>query len=227
MFCYMLPWNFEQITHAGTEMILRETNDTVDDTTDPIEDTPPLPQIADVPQIENIEQATVDGGGKYCKWTDAAIVSLVEAKLVELARLMNKSDTKFHMSRAQLKWEAISNHLKGEGFDYKWSRCRDKWGHEQTAYKKLSDWQNMSGKPDYFSMTSGERKAAGLLPECTLEHFNLMGRAMKERANINPPGVGDSGERRKKKIQLPQTPSVEEEEGYTSGFERDFERDSI
>ena len=91
------------------------------------------------PEIQTHEQNAIELGGKYCKWTDAAMQCLVDAKLVELARLQNKSDTKFHMLRAQQKWEIISAHLKNEGFDYKWTRCRDKWSAEGTIYKKLSD----------------------------------------------------------------------------------------
>jgi Myb/SANT-like DNA-binding domain len=211
MLFYNLPWCFDQVTNEGTNMIQPETNENVEDVSVPLQHNPP-----EELHIVTNEQATKDGGGKYCKWTEAAVVCLVEAKLVELARLMNKADTKFHLSKAQIKWEAISNYLKGEGHSYKWTRCRDKWSHEQTAYKKISDLQNMSGKQDYFAMSSVERKEAGLLPECTVEHYNIMGRAMKERANINPHGVGDSGQRRKKKIMLPLTPSTEDQEVYTS-----------
>jgi hypothetical protein len=74
----------------------------------------------------------------------------------------------------------------------------------------------MSGKQDFFTMSAQEKKEAGFVSDCTLEHYNLMGRAMKDRANINPPGVGDSGRRRRKKIVLPDPMSSEEQQDYTS-----------
>ena len=106
--------------------------------------------------------------------------------------------------------------MKAEGFDYNWTRCRDKWRAEGTIYKRLSDYQNMSGKQDYFSMSYAERKEIGLPPDYSLEQYNVLGSFMKDRANINPPGVRDSGKRRRKRNHFPVSVSVDEEDGNTS-----------
>lgn len=170
-----------------------------------------------------------DGGS--CKWTEKSLKVLVDAKLQELKRLMDKSDTKFHMLKAHMKWQLISDHLHGQGLSYSWKQCRDKWGAELTVYKRLSDFQNMSGREDYFTMGAEERKSYGLPADYSAEQFELLGTVLKDRANINPPGIGDSGiPRKKKSVNSKSTPSSGTGSGKkknSSGSDKDSSDDEF
>ena len=144
---------------------------------------------------QNIEEK--EGGS--CRWNEKSLKVLVDAKQFELRRLMDKRETKFHMLKAQSKWQHISDYVNSMGYNFSWKQCRDKWGAELTVYKRLSDYQNMSGKEDYFAMEPEARKSLGLPMDYSAEQFELLGTVLKDRANINPPGIGDSGKRRQKK----------------------------
>jgi Myb/SANT-like DNA-binding domain len=135
-----------------------------------------------------------------CRWTENSFSALVDAKVVELNRLLDKGQTKFHMLRADLKWEEISKFVAALGFNYNATQCKHKWSSEHSFYKKVSDFQNYSGREDYFTMDPGERKKNGLPPNYSEEHYRLMDSALKDRANINPPGIRDPARARASKV---------------------------
>ena len=85
------------------------------------------------------EKAGDEKEGGSCRWSDKSVKVLVDAKQIELKRLMDKSDTKFHMLKAQSKWQKISEYVNSMGYNFTWKQCRDKWGAELTVYKRLSD----------------------------------------------------------------------------------------
>ena len=151
-----------------------------------------------------------------CKWTEKAFAYLVDAKMQELQRLMDKNDAKFHMLRAESKWKYISEYMAQFGQKYNWKQCRDKWGAEMTLYKRLSDYQGFSGRQDYFAMEPEERKQVGLPADYSAEHFELMSKVLKDRDNINPPGVRDSG-KVKRQVRKAQTSTSDHFTGTEDG----------
>jgi Myb/SANT-like DNA-binding domain len=135
-----------------------------------------------------------------CKWSEKAFSALVDAKVVELNRLLDKSEAKFHMLRVDLKWQEIAKFMSSTGFNYTATQCKHKWGTEHKLYKKVSDYQNFSGRENYFTMEPQDRKKNGLPPNFCEERFMLMDSALKDRANIKPPGIRDSSRQRNAKV---------------------------
>jgi Myb/SANT-like DNA-binding domain len=144
-------------------------------------------------QVAKKKKITKNVDSDAWKWSEASVEALVEAKRLELHKLLDKKNTKFHMLRAPLKWEEIASHLKNEGFNVNWTQCRDKWQNEYTTYKRLSDFQHLSGQEDYFTMDIASRKSLGFPLDYNREKYDIIDSVCKDRANINPPGVGDSG----------------------------------
>lgn len=152
----------------------------------------PPPQ-ANPPHSSQNKRSRKDRGPN---WLPQEILVLIRAKREMYLEELDTIDGRDLMTPDNTKWMRIYDDLMRAGFSpclRDGPACKAKWNQLISDYKRIADYLCRTGRnvPDYWELSSAERKAEGLPRMFAKEFYDAIHEWFSNRPQIQPPHVRD------------------------------------
>lgn len=151
------------------------------------------PPVVTPPGASQPKRARKDRGPN---WLPQEILILIRAKRDMYLEELDTVDGRDLMTPDNTKWIRISHDIMRAGFSpvlRDGPACKAKWNQLIPDYKKIADYLGRTGRniPDYWDLSSAERKAEGLPRMFAAEFYDAIHEWYSNRPQIQPPHVRD------------------------------------
>ncbi|KAG0594510.1 hypothetical protein M758_UG083900 [Ceratodon purpureus] len=151
------------------------------------------PPVSTPPGPSQAKRARKDRGPN---WLPQEILVLIRARREMYLEELHTVDGRDLMTADTTKWMRISQDMMRAGFSpclRDGPACKAKWNQLIPDYKRIADYLSRTGRniPDYWELSSAERKAEGLPRMFAKEFYDAIHEWYSNRPQIQPPHVRD------------------------------------
>ncbi|GBG89218.1 hypothetical protein CBR_g48926 [Chara braunii] len=134
-----------------------------------------------------------DGEGGRNFWSVEHMVALIRVKRDQDAQLQASGHNFARMRTREWKWMDVPERLLKVGVDRPANKCGKKWDNLMQQFKKVHAFMSMSGKEDFFQLTSQQRAKKGFNFNMDRAVFEEIKGARERSHTISPTNVADTG----------------------------------
>ncbi|GBG74397.1 hypothetical protein CBR_g18808 [Chara braunii] len=134
-----------------------------------------------------------DGEGGRNFWFVDHMVALIRAKRDQDAQLQASGHAFARMQSREWKWLDVQERLLKVGVDRPADKCGKKWDNLMQQFKKIHTFMGMSGKEDFFQLTSQQRAEKGFSFNMDRAVYEEIKGAKERSDTISPSNLADTG----------------------------------
>ncbi|GBG74638.1 hypothetical protein CBR_g19045 [Chara braunii] len=134
-----------------------------------------------------------DAGKSVTYWSPEEQLQLVRCKREQEMHLAGLGHNYGRMRTKDWKWDDIAKRMASAAKPKDADDCMKKWDNLFQNYKKIQQFQNASGRPDFFGLTNEERKEHNFKFRMESALYNEIHAGMLGNHTIFPPNIADTG----------------------------------
>ncbi|GBG84115.1 hypothetical protein CBR_g37990 [Chara braunii] len=144
---------------------------------------------------KGVEDASAGEGSKSRDfWTVEHMIALIRAKRDQDSHLAGLAHTTGRMKTKTWKWDDVEKRLVQMGVtSRKVVDCRKKWDNLYLHFKTVHKFMGESGKPNFFTLSPGERKERGFDFRMDERVYSEMAAMTRSDHTIHPTNLADTG----------------------------------